>query len=297
MSENDIADEKQSVRGPLAYSVETLPPELKANGNQLKAEDKQSFRGPLKYVVETSAPQLEAGRNTSIFLLITNPYDLPITIVSAQTKVPVEFKDAARDSVSFWKGIWKEAIKEADLDKLQVVSGVSLSDESNNRQTPSPVILQPGNTTIYEFKLRTRQAHLFTPAVHNLNAQVQYEMNGTTNHDVVKYQLNIRAPLKALLYGSVVGSITGTILRFIIDATESNNVPTLAEIFVPKFYLSIVAGILIGSVLVIAFARKKDAQPFITIEDFWGGFFIGFLAGYVGKSLLNPLLPTQQMPG
>ena len=76
----------------------------------------QSFRGPLKYVVETSAPQLEAGRNTSIFLLITNPYDLPVTIVSAQTKVPVEFKDAAQETVSFWRGIWKEAIKEAILE-------------------------------------------------------------------------------------------------------------------------------------------------------------------------------------
>lgn len=254
----------------------------------------QSFRGPLKYVVETSAPQLEAGRNTSIFLLITNPYDLPVTILSAQTKVPVEFKDATQESVSFWKGIWKEAIKEADLDKLQIVSGVSLSEESNNRQTPSPIMLQPGNTTIYEFKLRTKQALLFTPAVHNLNAQVQYEMDGTINHDTVKYQLNIRAPLKALIYGSVIGSIVGTILRFAYDV-KTPEIPS--DFLTFKFFLSFVAGILLAAVLVIAFARKKDAQPFITIEDFWGGFFIGFLAGYVGKSLLNPLLPSQQTAG
>jgi len=79
-------------------------------------------------VVETSAPQLEAGRNTTIFLLITNPYDEAVKIVSAQTKVPVDFKDAAQEPFSFWKGIWEKAKEETDLEKLQVVSGVSLSD-------------------------------------------------------------------------------------------------------------------------------------------------------------------------
>ena len=141
--------------------------------NNIANED-LSFRGPLKYVVETSAPQLEAGRNTTIFLLITNPYDVPVKIVSAQTKVPVEFKDSAQ--ISWWNGIWEKAKEETNFDKLQVVSGISMSDESKNGETPSQIILQPGNTTIYEFRLRTKQALFFTPAVHNLNAQVQYEM-------------------------------------------------------------------------------------------------------------------------
>lgn len=43
----------------------------------------------------------------------------------------------------------------------------------------------------------------------------------------------------------------------------------------------------VGSLLVIAFARKKDAQPILSIEDFWGGVLIGFLAGFLGKSFLD----------
>lgn len=254
------------------------------------ANEELSFRGPLKYVVETSAPQLEAGRNTTIFLLITNPYDVPVKIVSAQTKVPVEFKDSAA-WIPLWKRLWEKTKDEADLDGLQLVSGVALNDEkvslndgNKNGETQSQVILQPGNTTIYEFRLRTKQALFFTPAVHNLNAQVQYEMDGITNHDTVKYQLNIRAPLKALICGSVVGSIVGTILRNIKDGrTELYLSPV-------KNFLPFIVSILVGTVLVIAFARKKDAQPFITIEDFWGGFFIGFLAGYVGESLLETVV-------
>lgn len=110
-------------------------------------------------------------------------------------------------------------------------------------------------------------------------------MDGTPNHDTVKYQLNIRAPLKALICGSVVGSILGTMLRVVIGKADS------ANYLETKFYLPFIAGILVGTVLVIAFARKKDAQPFITIEDFWGGFFIGFSAGYVGESLLDSVMP------
>jgi hypothetical protein len=57
------------------------------------------------------------------------------------------------------------------------------------------------------------------------------------------------------------------------------------------FLVQTVAGILLGGVLVVAFVRKKDAQPFISIEDFYGGFFVGFSAGYIGKALLNKVLP------
>ncbi|MFK8849115.1 hypothetical protein [Streptomyces sp. Ac-502] len=32
----------------------------------------------------------------------------------------------------------------------------------------------------------------------------------------------------------------------------------------------------------VAFARKSSAQPFVAIEDFWGGAIIGFSVGYFG---------------
>ena len=42
--------------------------------------------------------------------------------------------------------------------------------------------------------------------------------------------------------------------------------------------------------LVVTFARKKDSQPIMTIEDFWGGVLVGVLAGYTGKSILDKYL-------
>ncbi|HSF51191.1 MAG TPA: hypothetical protein VLA74_10565 [Nitrososphaeraceae archaeon] len=33
--------------------------------------------------------------------------------------------------------------------------------------------------------------------------------------------------------------------------------------------------------------RKKDVQPFLTVEDFWGGLLLGFFVGYIGKSFID----------
>jgi hypothetical protein len=33
--------------------------------------------------------------------------------------------------------------------------------------------------------------------------------------------------------------------------------------------------------------RKKDVQPFLTIEDFWGGILLGFLVGTNGQMFLG----------
>lgn len=256
------------------------------------------FRGPLKYLVETPAPQLESGRKISINLLITNPYDVPVKIISARTVVPAHFEDAEKKPHGFWEGIWVSAKKDVEgsvgadeknlpsNETLQVVSGRGLTKRSEGVDPDEPIILQPGNTILRAFTLRTKQTILFTPSVHTLNAQVCYQIDdGKHNFDTVKYQLNVRAQFKSLVIGSLLGSIVGTILRF-SKPLEAYNLKSALP-----FLVALITGMLVGSVLVIAFARKKDAQPFITVEDFWGGFFVGFVAGYVGDEILDTVLP------
>jgi uncharacterized membrane protein YfcA len=100
----------------------------------------------------------------------------------------------------------------------------------------------------------------------------------------------MRAPLKALISGSVAGAIVGSLLQSLYEHPDFTSIP-LSQVLV-----ALVTSVLLASVLVIAFARKKDAQPFITIEDFWGGFFVGFVAGYVGKPLVANILPSVKPP-
>lgn len=284
-----------------------VPPSVHGNGSEQPAPappaptpaggdrpSNPSFRGPLRYEVETSSSQLEAGKSFSIFIKITNPYDLPVKIISAKTEVPVEFMDAEKHAVSLWQAIKDSTAREVRqagqlAKRQQVVSAVSVSVKDEipvEGEEERPVLLQPGNSGLYEFKLCTRQVIFFTPSLYNMHMQVQYEMDGAVNHDTVKHQTNIRAPLKALIVGSVVGAWVGTILGSLLNNPGAPIVWLPTSIFMAK----LVASVLLGAVIVVAFARKKDAQPFLSVEDFYGGFFIGFLAAWVGPSLLKGVL-------
>jgi uncharacterized membrane protein YfcA len=57
-----------------------------------------------------------------------------------------------------------------------------------------------------------------------------------------------------------------------------------------SYLLSLITAMMIAGIVVVAFARKKDAQPILSVEDFWGGVFVGFLAGYSGKAFLEKTL-------
>src|SRR5690349_8380231 len=50
-----------------------------------------TIRGPLKYVVEASTPQVEAGKQFSVSVRITNPYDVSVIVRSVATKLPAKF--------------------------------------------------------------------------------------------------------------------------------------------------------------------------------------------------------------
>jgi hypothetical protein len=56
-----------------------------------------------------------------------------------------------------------------------------------------------------------------------------------------------------------------------------------------SFLISIVLAVLLSAIAIIFMARKSDAQPFISVEDFWGGLLIGFLVGYTGTSFFSEL--------
>src|SRR5262249_41106577 len=58
-------------------------------------------RGPLKFEVATSSPQLEAGKPFSMYVKITNPYNVPAIINRIRSRLPIEFRAAQRsDSTS-----------------------------------------------------------------------------------------------------------------------------------------------------------------------------------------------------
>jgi hypothetical protein len=120
------------------------------------------------------------------------------------------------------------------------------------------VILQPANSTIQAFTLRTTHAILFAPSSYNLNLQIEYEIDGNLNQDSVGYQLNVRAPLKALIFGAIVGSLIGYLVRDIFENKALVGLLTNPTAFGwVSWLISLIGNVLVGALIVIAFARKK----------------------------------------
>lgn len=250
----------------------------------------RTIRGPLRYVLETSSPQVEAGKKFSITIQITNPYDVPVTIYAVSTTLPVEFAPRTTGVLaSFFNRIFSRPVG-TDLKVLGVSVSLSPPHARDGEIPPDePIILQPGNSTVKLFTVRTQAVIFFQPATYNLYLSIDYEIDGNRNEDSTPFKLNIRAPLKAIIYGSLAGSIIGYVLRSLYEQGSAAIVLSDAQKNI-TWLTGLFGNLLLSVIVIVAFARKKDAQPILSIEDFWGGFFIGFLAGYTGKSFLDKFL-------
>jgi len=246
-------------------------------------------RGPLKYVVETSTPQTEAGKEFSVSVRITNPYEVPVTIRRVVTKLPAKFITAEAEAENRKKNHSPEFGIRISGISLSLPGGSVVQATGGGVEHEADVPLQPGNSTVRVFTIRTVNATFFVPSLYNLNIEIEYVMDGEANHDTVAYQMNIRAPLGAIITGAIVGAIIGYVVRVATDEQSVKDIlhPTAQSITVLRFFLGLVTSVLIAGMVVVAFARKKDAQPILSIEDFWGGLFIGFLSAYGGTALLS----------
>ena len=258
----------------------------------------QGGKRTLRFKVETSSPQIEAGKDFTVSITITNPYDVQATFQRVTTRLPAKFKDMGaqyrewereRQFAKTQQAITKtltahypelQAAKqiEVSLDSLfgkasfklpgfhssndlipgllvaiplseqppsiadgepSVIRGAlervgkaddkkkglaeALTENALEEMTKSRVpdannvVLEPGNSFVIAFTLRTAEAMFFTPSTYNLHFQIEYIIDQKPNQDSVEYQLNVRAPLKALMCGAILGSLLGHLLLDSLD--------------------------------------------------------------------------------
>jgi hypothetical protein len=146
----------------------------------------------------------------------------------------------------------------------------------------TPVTLQPGDSIIKQFVLRTRHWLFFTPLAHYFRIQVNYVMDGADHSDTIPYEQNIRSTLSAMVVGGASGAILGTLLKHFSSPSE-------AFTFNNSILQALTVSILASFAIVIAFARKSNTQPIVSVEDFWGGALIGFTVGYFGFEQFSDL--------
>ncbi len=339
--EEEVAD--NTVDG-LQQSSES--PQVRMNGMRRNSSGISNIganpvRGFLGLTVSATSPQTTAGSDFSIFVLVQNPFDVPITIHHVQTHIPVDLVDVnqwrakvARAAASAPGGdestskvglvkrmhqrrnLWREhpgvatAIgteitpeEASDLFKSDFKAGrdVNIGDgysavkfvlprnpSSDDldalmrrvidyRRGTLPVRLQPGDSVVRQFVLRTRSRIFFRPLSHSFQIQVSYSVDGADHTGTIPYDLTIQAALGSISEGSVAGAVLGTLVK-------SLSHPTTASINThPLGVLQALAvSVMASFAVVIAFARKSSVQPLVSVEDFWGGLVIGFTVGYFG---------------
>jgi cation transport regulator ChaC len=144
-----------------------------------------------------------------------------------------------------------------------------------------PVTLQPGDSVVRQFVLRTRDWLLFTPLAHTFQIQMTYALDGVDHTATLAYEAQIQARTSAITIGGLLGALVGTLLKVLTTSGDSFSSGMTA--------LAVAA--LATVAVVIAFARKSIAQPLVSVEDFWGGAVIGFSVGFFGFQSFTKLLP------
>jgi hypothetical protein len=144
-----------------------------------------------------------------------------------------------------------------------------------------PDTLQPGDSVVRQFVLRTRDWLLFTPLAHTFQIQATYSLDGSDHTTIAPYQFQIQARTSAIALAGLGGAILGTSLKVLTSSNQS------ASAILAGFAVAGLATIAV----VIAFARKALAQPLVSVEDFWGGAVIGFSVGFFGFQQFTKLLP------
>jgi hypothetical protein len=125
------------------------------------------------------------------------------------------------------------------------------------------------------------------PDTFKIPVTVSYnDSTGKTDTEITSLELSLFPSFGTMLLGTLAGSLLGTFVR------NSEEIPKLRfdTIALPAqimsvFVIPLIFGLIAGRIL----TRKKDVQPFLTIEDFWGGIVIGFIVGYSGSQFLEQL--------
>jgi hypothetical protein len=198
----------------------------------------------------------------------------PFFKYSIEKKIKGSSSDSEHDAE---KKIIEEKLRtEYELYNKELLSTLSPNIESK--------ILQPGNSTISVFTLKSKKNFWLNPSEYKLNINVEYDVNSIRNSDTIDFSITLKQSLSSILCGAFIGGIAGWFCREGAQFSFSS----------PKI-VSLIITLIISTIAIVLFARKKDIQFIFAIEDFWGGLAIGFLVAYSGQQIVsgwfNPIPP------
>lgn len=222
--------------------------------------DEEESSGSLRYL-ERPSMQINSGQGT-VNAILTNKIDLQVN--SHEGTINLSTGNAGDDNI---------------LPGNMLPSG--LDKDSLGSVEIGGITLYPGDSLVKHFVLKTRRWLFFNPVSHTFQIQVRYRIDERNHIDTIPFSVDIRAPMRSSIVGAVIGSVLGLIVG---EGRES------VDFFSRGFWLNMSRTVIFALVIIVAFARKSNVQQVVSVEDFWGGLFTGFLVGYSGDTFIQSVL-------
>lgn len=222
--------------------------------------DEEESSDSLRYL-ETPSVQINSAEGT-INAILTNKIDLQV--------------NAHEGTIN---------IGTAEVDHENILQKGNLLSENLPKRSEFAgkfsINLYPGDSLVKHFVLKTRRWLFFNPVSHTFQIQVRYRVDERDHVDTIPFSVDIRAPMRSSIVGAIIGSVLGLVV------SEGRN---SIDISTGDFWLTMSRTIIFALIIIVAFARKSNVQQVVSVEDFWGGLFTGFLVGYSGDSFVQSIL-------
>ena len=202
---------------------------------------------------------IQKGREFTIFITISNPYDATIT-GNLSLITPAYFE-----------------VQEPHI--------IPITLTPNSRQTYSfvarPILFK--NLVPLEF-LKTLALGA-SPGTNKLYFNINYEYNGISPSDTCPFEILVVSSYISLLPAAIVGGLLGSILKVL---TKEGGLKLLfKKPLFKKENVSKLRPLLLG---VLGASLSILIQPFGKIYDFQGAMLLGAAIGYLGSSVIEDLL-------
>ncbi len=164
-----------------------------------------------------------------------------------------------------------------------------VSKEESEAKAKKVQTLIPGETYSYSFFGKATNVYWFRPDKYKFMLWVEYKEDNEDN--LIKEskieELDVLTPISSIMFGALIGGVMGGIVRIFNSKSSYGLLGTGLELL----------GTAILSVFAVIFvARKTGTQTLITVQDIYGGVFVGFLVGYSGRTFFDQLLGITSPP-
>lgn len=247
----------------------------------------------VKIKVTIAQPFVIAGTPFSITTIIENAHEETIDIIEFLYHIPYQMQWIHDEKyyAEFGKmdGIpwYKKIIQSSPWKKTIQPPGQSMF--YGNTQSPDQAVFSvlSGESTSYSFNAIVTKWLFVSGSELVFPGRVKYRYKGLIHYAPFEVNLILRPPLLANSLGALSGSVLGNIARSLKDQ---------GAIFLQNITIEFVAASVLASILAIiavvySSRRSSEAQPILTVEDFFGGLIVGFMIGYLGNSFFQKVVP------